>query len=73
MKSTGAWSSNELQWPDFIIGHQDRCPNNGHQSDILDPVLSQSIIALSLLQPLLNKAEGSVLIPTIHLYLLIPV
>ena len=62
-----------MQWPDFMIGHQGWSPNDGYQSDILDPVLSQWVIMLSLLQPLLNKADDSILIPTIHLYLLIPV
>ena len=28
MKSTGAWSSNELQWLEYMTGYQDRSPSN---------------------------------------------
>ena len=31
---TGAHSSNESQWFDLKIGHQDSSPSNGHQGDI---------------------------------------
>ena len=31
MKSTGERSSNELQWLDIEIGHQDNSPNNGRR------------------------------------------
>ena len=34
MKSTGALSSNELQWFDLKIGHQDSSLRNGHQGDM---------------------------------------
>ena len=34
MKSRGVQSSNELQWLDFIIGHQDNSPSNSHQVDM---------------------------------------
>ena len=37
MKSTGAWSANELQWLDKKIEHQDTkdsSPSNGHQGDM---------------------------------------
>ena len=34
MKSTGARSSNELQWHDFKIGYQDSSPSNDHQGNI---------------------------------------
>ena len=39
MKSTGAWSSNELQWLDLKIGHQESSPSNGHQDDMPDSYL----------------------------------
>ena len=34
MKSTGARSSNELQWLDLKIGHQDSSPSNVHQGNM---------------------------------------
>ena len=34
MKSTGAWSSNKLQWLDLKIGHQESSHSNGHQGDM---------------------------------------
>ena len=33
-KSTGAHTSNELQWLDWKIWHQDRNPSNAHQGDM---------------------------------------
>ena len=35
MKSTGARSSNGLQWLNLMMGHQDNSLNNGHQADML--------------------------------------
>ena len=35
MKSTGAPSSNELQWLDSNIGRQDSSSSNGRQGDML--------------------------------------
>ena len=34
ISSTGAWSSNELQWLELKIGHQDNSTSKGHQEDI---------------------------------------
>ena len=34
MSSTGARSSDELQWFDIEIGYQDSSPTNAHQADI---------------------------------------
>ena len=34
MKSTGARSSNELQWLELKIGHQDSSSSNGCQGDM---------------------------------------
>ena len=32
-RSTGVWSSNELQWVDLKSGHEDNNPFNGRQGD----------------------------------------
>ena len=34
MKSTSAWSLNELQWLDLKIGHKDSSVRNGHKGDM---------------------------------------
>ena len=41
----GTQFSNELQWFDFKIGHQDNSPNNGHQDDM--PPKNHIIFALT--------------------------
>ena len=42
MKSTGAWSSNELQWLDLKVGHQESSPGNGHQGDMPNSLIISS-------------------------------
>ena len=61
MKSTGAQSSNELQWLDLKIEHQDSNPSNDHQADIPTAGLSSVGLIAGCFVCLVHTCEKSMM------------